>query len=247
MQTFAKILLAVSLVVGISMLWILVVNPLFRLNRIIVTGNIRLSKDYILHTIGLTTDRNLLLVNVERIKRKLMNMKEIELADVYIKYPHTLYIFVVEKKPAYLLNTGRFWGLTENDEVLPMEGYSGILDLPIITPVEDCAVKPYTIINCKSAILALNFLNYIAKHASGMLDIISEVIAPYEDEIIIILRESGVKVLVGDNWDIWDKLSVVLDNIGKDIQKVDEIDFRFSGQAVVRYKEKYMVRSWGEQ
>ena len=40
MQTFAKILLAVSLVVGISMLWILVVNPLFRLNRIIVTGNI---------------------------------------------------------------------------------------------------------------------------------------------------------------------------------------------------------------
>ena len=247
MQTFAKILLAVSLVVGISMLWILVVNPLFRLNRIIVTGNIRLSKDYILHTIGLTTDRNLLLVNVERIKRKLMNMKEIELADVYIKYPHTLYISVVEKKPAYLLNTGRFWGLTENGEVLPMEGYSGIIDLPIITPVEDCAVKPYTIINCKSAILALNFLNYIAKHASGMLDIISEVIAPYEDEIIIILRESGVKVLFGDNWDIWDKLSVVLDNIGKDIQKVDEIDFRFSGQAVVRYKEKYMVRSWGEQ
>ena len=247
MQTFAKILLAVSLVVGISMLWILVVNPLFRLNRIIVTGNIRLSKDYILHTIGLTTGRNLLLVNVERIKRKLMNMKEIELADVYIKYPHTLYISVVEKKPVYLLNTGRFWGLTENGEVLPMEGYSGIIDLPIITPVEDCAVKPYTIINCKSAILALNFLNYIAKHASGMLDIISEVIAPYEDEIIVILRESGVKVLVGDSWDIWDKLSVVLDNIGKDIQKVDEIDFRFSGQAVVRYKEKYMVRSWGEQ
>jgi len=247
MQTFAKILLAISLVVGISMLWILVVNPLFRLNRIIVTGNIRLSKDYILHTIGLTTGRNLILVNVERIKRKLMNMKEIELADVYIKYPHTLYISVVEKKPVYLLNTGRFWGLTENGEVLPMEGYSGIIDLPIITPIEDCAVKPYTIINCKSAILALNFLNYIAKHASGMLDIISEVIAPYEDEIIVILRESGVKVLVGDSWDIWDKLSVVLDNIGKDIQKVDEIDFRFSGQAVVRYKEKYMVRSWGEQ
>jgi len=82
------------------------------------------------------------------------------------------------------------------------------------------------------------FLNRIAETDPDFLDRISEISSPEAGQFSLVLVGSGIEVKMSDDPAELEKLGVIIANLDTDTISPYEIDLRFPGQGIVRFKPK---------
>ncbi len=114
---------------------ILVNSPVFKLERVDLTGNDRVDAQHILRTINLEKGTTLWQANKRVIRHKLEKMPLIESAEVNYLMPKGLSITVEEKKPVALaLYMGKFLEISRDGTVLGgLDEING--EMPLLTGI----------------------------------------------------------------------------------------------------------------
>ncbi len=208
----------------------------FDVRRIEYYGLDRMRESDIQKKLPFHRGENLLLISTEKVKQRILTDKRI--ADVKVEkcYPDAVIIEVSEKKPQYLLNCGELWGVTKNCEAIPIEDYRKLPNLPIIDNKWMLMPKAYCSIPDSSVQRTVAFLNKISMEKPAFLDQISEIYSPNPDEYEIYLMRGGIRLRIMDKPKTLDKLAIILNKLEEDKIDVVEIDLRFPGQGIVRYK-----------
>lgn len=240
-----KIMLVILATVALAMCWALN-SSFFELDEINISGNTNLNRDEVLRILNIESGQNILLMDFIAMSKKMRGENRIAEAKVNMHWPNGLNIYIKDEIGKYLLNVGDIWYLTSEGIVLPKSELDGIIDKPIIVPIESCNIHEQAKLEYESIVRSLEFLNYLSENNSSVLDIISEVMSPSEGEINLFLQNDGLRVRLGRNWDIFHKLELLLNNISCERERVEEIDFRFTDQAIVRYKNEASPSSRSE-
>ena len=235
-----KVLHIALVVVAVAMLgaaWVLT-TPYLRLRRIEIYGLESLTEDEVLRRLPVVRGANLLFVSADDVVRALSADRRIDSVEVHKSYPDGLVIYVHEKKPMYLLNCGRLWGLSRDGVAIPLEDARKIPSLPIISPAGNYMPVPYHRVVDSSVVRSVAFMNHLADSVPEFFDRISEVFSPRPGEFDLVLAGSGIAVRMTDDTDALKRLRIILSNLDTDTISPYEIDLRFPGQGIVRFKPK---------
>ena len=204
----------------------------FELKAIQVEGNQKVSYSNILCLCPIKLGQNLFRINTEKIKKEILSEPKIECVQIKRKLPNQIIIKVKEKKPALLINLGNMYGLTQKGEIIPLDEN---LNLPVVSGIEIKKTKFYQKLRDQRIDLALSLRNLLATTDKDILNLVSEINLKRKGNVVLYLIPKGTKISLG--WGDFKRkltrLSLILRE-EKKFDKIEHIDLRFKGQAVVR-------------
>ncbi len=231
------IILVAFALVSLGAVWFLT-SPQFAIRRIEIYGLESLSEDDILKKLPFARGDNLLLISTDEAQRRLMADARIDSVSVSKSFPDGVVIEVHEKKPVYLLNCGRLWGVSRDGVAIPIDNPREIPSLPIIVSNDNYIPTAYHEIVDSNIVKVVVFLNRIWEKDPNFLDSISEVYSPMSGEYDLVLTGSGIVVRMSEDNDVFDELGIIISNLDTDTISPYEIDLRFPGQGIVRFKPR---------
>lgn len=177
-----------------------------RIDEIIISGMDRLSESDIIAQSGIEKGRSLLLLQSERVEKKLASLPEIFSAEVTKRYPSTVRITVEEREPvAYLLNQNCFW-LVDAEGVLFAKESHPAENLPVITGAEPEEISAGGLLGQAKknealrifleSLLRIPLLEPAELHLSDPAD-------------LVLYTNDGRRVLLGDSSKMFDKLALL--------------------------------------
>ncbi|MCJ7508352.1 MAG: FtsQ-type POTRA domain-containing protein [candidate division Zixibacteria bacterium] len=206
--------------------------PGFGIKTIQIEGNQKVSDLDILNLCPVKLGQNFFKVDTDEISKKILSEPRIETVNIERLFPQRILIRLSEKKPIYLINLGNMYGLTQRGEIIPLEEN---LDLPVVNVVSLKKVTLYHKIKDRKIDFALSLHNSLAKIDANILNLISEVNLKEKDNVILYLVPRGAKVFLGcgEFEKKLIRLSLILRE-EKEFEKIEYVDLRFKGQAIVR-------------
>jgi cell division protein FtsQ len=148
-----------------------VLSPIFRVSDIEITGNERLSADYVIESSGLDKPVNIFLYSTRRAKQELLKNLFLEDASIAKIYPDKLQIVVQERHPiGYAKLQGNYLCLDEEGMVLSVSQEPDKL-LPVITGLEFDAYalgEPISAASSEAFDIMVFLANLLEKH--GLMD-----------------------------------------------------------------------------
>ena len=217
--------------------WVLT-SPTLALRRIEIYGLENLTEDDVLKKLPFSRGDNLLLISTAAAERRLAADGRIDSVSVRRSFPDGVIIWVHEKKPVYLLNCGTLWGISRDGVAIPIDDPRRVASLPVINVAENYSPLPYRPVVDSSVVRSVAFLNRIAETDPDFLDRISEISSPEAGQFSLVLVGSGIEVKMSDDPAELEKLGVIIANLDTDTISPYEIDLRFPGQGIVRFKPK---------
>jgi len=219
-------------------------SPRFDLARIYIQGNHKVSEKEIKEKAKIELGTNIFRMNLGMIENLVREDKRIK--EVWAKriLPNQILIEVEEKKPALWINLpDGLFGLSEGQEIIPLEEEDFDHDLPVVTGLtfssdfgkENPKAKPYEWWPNKKAKLALDFYKILSAQDSSFMKLISEINLSDESNLVFYLIPYGTQVNMGKG-NLKKKLKRVkafLDYEGK-TEDLAGLDLRFKDQVVVK-------------
>lgn len=219
-------------------------SPRFNLAKIYVQGNHKVSEKEIKEKAQIELGTNIFRMKLGMIENLVKEDKRIK--EVWAKriLPNQLLIEVEEKKPALWINLpDGLFGLSQNQEIIPLEEEDFEHDLPVVTGLtfssdfgkENLKAKPYEWWPNKKAKVALDFYKILLEQDSSFMEFISEISLSDESNLVFYLIPYGTQVNMGKG-SFKKKLKRVkafLDYEGK-TEDLAGLDLRFKDQVVVK-------------
>jgi len=219
-------------------------SPRFNLARIYVQGNHKVSEKEIKEKVQIELGTNIFRMNLGIIENLVREDKRLK--EVWVKriLPNQVLIEVEEKKPALWLNLPEgLFGLSQDQEIIPLEEEDFDHDLPVVTGLtfssdfgkKNLKAKPYEWWPNKKAKLALDFYKILLEQDSSLIEFISEINLSDESNLVFYLIPYGTQVNMGKG-SFKKKLKrakAFLDYEGK-TEDLAGLDLRFKDQVVVK-------------
>ena len=235
-------------------------SPRFNLTRIDIEGNHKVSEEEILEIAKIELGANIFHTNLGRIKDHIREDDRIKDVWVKRKLPNRVLIEVEEKKPALWINLpDGLCGLSQDQEIIPLEEEDFDLDLPVVTGLaslsgsgkQNQSVMPYKRWPNRKAKFALDFYNTLLDEDSSFSEIISEISLGDETNLILYLIPRGTEVNMGKGGleKKLKRLKAILSqdpefgHYGEKAEHLACIDLRFKDQVVLRKSSQGLVRS----
>ena len=226
-------------------------SPRFNLTRIDIEGNRKVSGKEILEKAKIELGTNIFRTNLRRIEDHLREDGRIKDVSVKRKLPDRVLIKVEEKKPALWINLpDGLCGLSQDQEIIPLEEEDFDRDLPIVTDLaspsvfENQNVRTYKRWPNRKAKFALDFYNTLLDEDSSFSEIISEINLCDETNLILYLIPRGTEVNMGKGGleKKLKRLKAIL-HYEEKAENLACIDLRFKDQVVLRKSSQGLVRS----
>ena len=236
MSFIKDLCIAFLLTLSLMGLFIFVTNsPLFELKALRVEGNQKVSYADILNLCPFKLGQNLLKIDTEKTREKIVSDPRIAYVRVERRLPQKVVIRLEEKQPVLLINLENMYGLTPQGEIIPLEGD---FNLPVVNGIETKKTKPYQKLKSRKVGLALSLRNSLYRIDPNILNLISEMSLKEKENVIFYLVPKGAKVLLG--WGDFERKLIRFSLILRgetEFEKIECIDLRFKGQAIVRRAE----------
>jgi cell division protein FtsQ len=228
-------------------------SPRFNLTRIDIEGNHKVSGEEILEKAKIELGTNIFHMDLRRIKDHIREDDRIKDVRVRRKLPNRVLIEVEEKKPALWINLpDGLCGLSQDQEIIPLEKEDCDRDLPVVTGLaslsvfgkQNQSVMPYKRWPNMKAKFALDFYNTLLDEDSSFSEIISEISLCDETNLILYLIPRGTEINMGKGGlkKKLKRLKAILHHEEK-AERLACIDLRFKDQVVLRKSSQGLVRS----
>lgn len=238
-RTLAFILLLISLCyLAITQLRHLFFNTsYFEIRTLEVTGNITLSRDYLLKTAGLAPGIKLFALDREAIRNQLIDEPLIKDVSVNLEGLYTLKLNIVERQPVLYAKVGiAFYEIADDGVIISTEGM-GEKDLPVITGLKLQTLQSGDSLASNDEFYVAN--NWVKSLGSRILQNISEInFSSVQNPYLVLI--TGEKVFpsnVEDFKNRYDFLRALLDNLRKNNVEPFYLDMRAPNEIVVRPKK----------
>jgi len=238
-------LASILLVLTLSGIYIFVSHsPRFNLTQIDIQGNHKIGETEILEKAQIKLGPNIFRMDLGRVQQLIREDKRIK--DVWVKreLPNRILIEVEEKKPALWINLPEgLYGLSQDQEIIPLEKEDFEHDLPVVTGLVSPPVsgkqnqnqRPYEWWPNRNAKSALDLYKTLLEVDSSFLEIMSEINLSDENNLIFYLIPYGTQVSMGKGSfkKKLKRVKAILDYEGKR-EDLASIDLRFKDQVVVK-------------
>jgi cell division protein FtsQ len=214
----------------------------FNLAQIDIQGNHKIGETEILEKAQIKLGPNIFRMDLGRVQQLIREDKRIKDVRVKRELPNRILIEVEEKKPALWVNLPEgLYGLSQDQEIIPLEKEDFEHDLPVVTGLASLPVsgkqnqRPYEWWANRNAKSALDLYKTLVEVDSSFLEIISEINLSDENNLIFYLIPYGTQVSMGKG-SFKKKLrrvKAILDYEGKR-EDLASIDLRFKDQVVVK-------------
>ena len=230
------------------------------MTRIDIEGNHKVSEEEILEKAKMELGTNIFRMELGRIEDCIREDERIKDVWVKRKLPNRILIEVEEKKPALWINLpDGLYGLSQDQEIIPLEEEDFDRDLPIVGGLvslsvfgkQDQSVRPYTRWPNMKAKFILDFYNTVLEEDLSFMEIISEISLCDQTNLILYLIPWGTQVNMGKG-SLKKKLKRVKAILSQDPEfghyeeKAEHlacIDLRFKDQVVLRKSSQGLVLS----
>ena len=226
-------------------------SPAYNVAEIQIKGAKKISPEEIKRKAAWCLGKNIFSLKLEKVKENLLVEERLKQVEVSRMLPHTITIQLVEKRPVLWINLrailpGKenygFFGLSEDQEIIPLDKDDLSHDLPIVSGVDSGErhgisgklLEPYRKYESLKVRKALDFYDMLEKNDPDALKLLAEINTSDASNLILYLLPFGNKVLMGsgDYHQKWNRLKTIL-GAEDDLEKLTTVDLRFDDQAVL--------------
>jgi len=212
------------------------VIPLFRAERIEVTGLLYLSPDEVRSWIPVRERENLLLIHPDEVATALSLHPRIAGARVS-RHPGRLRIDVVERRTFLLVNAGTLLEVDQSGTILSPLDRGLVADRPVLSGVPFPTVKPGARVTTARLRDILHLVEVLESPEVGLVSDVSEVVSEDPHRAILRLSRDRIPVTVDPERATvasMRALSAALRDLRERERHVLSVDARYRGQVVVR-------------
>jgi cell division septal protein FtsQ len=212
------------------------VIPLFRADRIEVTGLLYLSPDEVRSWIPVRERENLLLIHPGEVATALSLHPRIAGARVS-RHPGRLRIDVVERRTFLLVNAGTLLEVDQSGTILSPLDRGLVADRPVLSGVPFPTVKPGARVTTARLRDILHLVEVLESPEVGLVSDVSEVVSEDPHRAILRLSRDRIPVTVDPERATvasMRALSAALRDLRERERHVLSVDARYRGQVVVR-------------
>jgi cell division protein FtsQ len=232
-------------------------SPRFNLTQIDIQGNNKVSEKEILEKAKIELGTNIFRTNLGRIEDHIREDKKIKNVWVKRRLPNRILVEVEEKKPALWINLpDGLYGLSRDQEIIPLEKEDFDCDLPIVTGLaslsflgkQDQSVRFYEWWPSLKAKFVLDLYKTLMEEDSSFMKIMSEINLCDQTDLILYLTPRGTQVNMGKGGlkKKLKRLKAVL-HYEEKAEYFGCIDLRFKDQVVLRKSSQGLVRSSSQE
>jgi cell division septal protein FtsQ len=210
--------------------------PLFRAERIEVTGLLYLSPDEVRSWIPIRERENLLLIHPDEVASALKLHPRIQDARV-TRHPGRLRIDVSERRTFLLVNAGTLLEVDQTGTILSPLDRGLVADRPVLSGVPFPTVKPGARVTTARLRDILQLVTVLESPEVGLISDVSEVVSEDPHRAILRLSRDRIPVTVDPERATvasMRALSAALRDLRERERHVLSVDARYRGQVVVR-------------
>lgn len=207
----------------------------FPIRKILVSGAFFTTAEEIQKQSGVLLGGDLLRLDVQAARARLLAHPWVEQAFVERRFPGTVVLSIRERKPKALLDAGALYATDAFGRVLPPSLKLAEQDLPIVSGISGVEQAAGTLDRAQALSPALKFLAFVEKKDKALASEVSE----------INLDTPGVlKVMFLDGVEAWfppeigerelQRLASVLSDLAERGERAKVLDFRFHNQVVAK-------------
>lgn len=231
-------------------------SPVYNVTDIQIKGTKKIAPEEIKKKASWCVGKNIFSLKLEKVQEKLLEDVRLKSVQVNRMLPHTITIQLEEKTPVLWINLQAilpgakdygFFGLSEDQEIIPLDKDDLSRDLPIVSGVDareingssSLLLKPYQRYESFKTKRALDFYDMLADNDPDALKLLAEINASDSPNLILYLLPFGNKVLMGsgDYRKKWNRLKTIL-GAEDNLEELSSVDLRFDDQAVLTRKSK---------
>jgi cell division protein FtsQ len=247
-----RIALMVSLIGGAAS-WtvnaILGATPL-SIDRFVVGGNRRLSRGEVEALINGVRGQNILLVNLDQARERLMDSPWVAGATLRRVLPSTIEVRVVERVPMAIARLNQQLYLVDNTGIIIDEFGPQYreFDLPVVDGLARTPVDGGSVVDASHAQLTGRLLDEL-RSAPGVRQRISQIDVSDARDAVVLLDNDTALVHLGESRFV-DRLKSYLDlapTLQEHLHDIDYVDMRFDARVYVRSRGRAMTLATGKQ
>jgi cell division protein FtsQ len=212
-------------------------SPLLAVNNLVVRGNTRLSTGEVQALLDGLSGQNILRVNFEDYRRRLLDSPWVADATLWRVLPSTVEVRVVERVPMAVARLGQHLYLVDESGVIIDEfgpQYRDF-DLPIVDGLVRASSKGSAVpVNAASVALTGRFLDAL-RPQPDLRHRVSQIDVSNSRDVVALLNDSPVLLHLGDSQFV-ERLTTYLDiapTLAQQFKDIDFVDLRFDERVVV--------------
>jgi cell division septal protein FtsQ len=211
-------------------------SPYFRVERIVVSGENRLSEIEVLNLARIDKGTNILGIDLRRVSDRIEQHPWIQKAFVKRELPQRIIINVTERVPVAMINLDRLYLVDKKGIVFKEVGPEDTFDVPVLTGLESEDLAANERISRRLIEKALTIIDEVDKRGTLGVDQISEInMDPYAGLTIFTL-EDGTQVKLGfdDYEQKLDHLKKVIADLQERGEKAEYINLNYGEKVYVK-------------
>jgi cell division protein FtsQ len=218
-------------------------SPLFVVKQIELEASGRPGPDEIRSMSGIRPGMNMLTLDTEEVSRRLETHPRIQHATVVKRLPDQVLIKVFKRRPAALVGVqGCLFYMDAEGKILDRVEPGGALDFPMITGLEKDLASARRCGDGRDLQQALSLLRVL--QATPALGSVSEVQIDRSEGLSFVLEGFPVPVRMGWSGFLEKRIRFekVLPSLVSELNGIERVDLRFSGQIVLKQRDGEKVR-----
>ncbi|MGH9331731.1 MAG: cell division protein FtsQ/DivIB [Vicinamibacterales bacterium] len=228
---------ALAIVAGYRATALVTGSSLFRVTRVVVRGNARLSTGEVLATVSGLRDRSILTANLARERARLLESSWVAEASLRRRLPSTVEITLVERTPIGLCRIGsRLYLVDGEGAIIDEHGpHYADLDLPIIDGLASGPRGGQPLVDEVRAALAARLLASVAAYPE-LARRVSQIDVRDAHDAVVMLEGDAALIHVGDGR-FAERLQAYIElapTLRTRVPEIDYVDVRFDERVYVR-------------
>ncbi|MEW6616310.1 MAG: FtsQ-type POTRA domain-containing protein [Thermodesulfobacteriota bacterium] len=211
-------------------------SPYFRVERIVVSGENRLSEIEVLNLARIDKGSNILGIDLRRVSDRIERHPWVQKAFVKRELPQRIIINVTERVPVAMINLDRLYLVDKKGIIFKEVGPEDTFDVPVLTGLESEDLATNERISRSLIEKALTIIDEVNKRGTLGVDQISEInMDPYAGLTIFTL-EDGTQVKLGfdDYEQKLDHLKKVIADLQERGEKAEYINLNYGEKVYVK-------------
>ncbi len=211
-------------------------SPYFRVERIVVSGENRLSEIEVLNLARIDKGSNILEIDLRRVSDRIEQHPWVQKAFVKRELPQRIIIDVMERVPVAMINLDRLYLVDKKGVIFKEVGPEDTFDVPVLTGLESEYLASNKSISRNLIEKALTIIDELNKKGTLGVDQISEInMDPYAGLTIFTL-EGGTQVKLGfDGYEQkLNHLKKVVSDLQERFEKAEYINLNYGEKVYVK-------------
>lgn len=220
-------------------------SPYFRVERIVVSGENRLSEIEVLNLARIDKGSNILEIDLKRVSDRIEQHPWVQKAFVKRELPQKIVIDVIERVPIAMINLDRLYLVDKKGIIFKEVGPEDAFDVPVLTGLESGYLAANKSISRNLIEKALTIIDELDKRGTLGVDQISEInMDPYAGLTIFTLKD-GTQVKLGfdDYGQKLEHLKKVVADLQERSEKAEYINLNYGEKVYVKLAKTDLPRT----